>query len=61
MNLSTALIALVILAVFAAIVVSEVKKRKNGGCGCSCGCGCGGCSNTAACGLPSGESLPDTE
>lgn len=47
MNLSTLLIGLVVLAVFAAIVASEVKKRRNGGCGCSCGCGCSGCANAA--------------
>lgn len=59
MNLSTALIGLVVLAVFAAIVVNEVKKRKNGGGGCSCGCG--GCSNAAACGQAAKEPSPDTQ
>lgn len=46
MNLSTALIGLAVLAVFAAIVAGEVKKRRRGGCGC----GCCGCPNVSACG-----------
>ncbi len=47
MNLPTLLIGLVILAVFAAIVVSEVKKRRNGKGGC--GCGCDHCPSAGAC------------
>lgn len=46
MNLPTVLISLVILAIFIAIVVSEVKKRKYGG---ECGCGCSGCANAGLC------------
>lgn len=46
MNLSTVLIGLVVLGIFAAIVAGEVKKRKSGGCGCGCGC----CPNAGACG-----------
>lgn len=48
MNLSTLVIGLAVLAVFAAIVASEVKKRKNGGCGRGC------CPNASGCGRGSG-------
>lgn len=47
MNLPTILVGLVILAVFAAIVAGEVKKRKSGKGGC--GCGCGHCPSAGAC------------
>jgi len=46
MNLPTILIGLAVLAVFAAIVAGEVRKRKRGG---GCGCGCSGCPNSSAC------------
>lgn len=59
MNLSTALIGLAVLAVFAAIVVGEIKKRRSG-CG-RCSCGCGGCPNASACGhSPDVGDPPDT-
>lgn len=57
MNLSTVLIGLAVLAVFAAIVAGEVKKRKSGGCSC----GCGGCPNASVCGRSSGAGdAPDS-
>lgn len=44
-NLPTLVVGLIVLAVFVAIIVGEVKKRKRGG-GCGCGCdGCAGCSS----------------
>ncbi len=46
MNLPTVLIGLVVLAVFAAIVAGEVKKRRAGG---GCGCGCANCPNSGLC------------
>lgn len=46
MNLSTVLIGLAVLAIFTAIVASEIKKRRTGG---GCNCGCGGCPHTAVC------------
>mgnify|MGYP003455590645 FL=1 len=43
MNLPTILIGLLILAVFVAIIVQQVRKKKRGESGCSCGCsGCAG-------------------
>ncbi len=36
MNLATALVGLVVLAVLAAVAVSLVRGRKKGGCGCGC-------------------------
>ena len=38
MNIPTIIVSLMIAVIFIAIVVNEVKKRKNGhGCSCSCG------------------------
>lgn len=56
MNLSTALIGLAVLAVFAAIVAGEIKKRRSGCGGCSCACG--GCPNASGCGHSSGDGDP---
>ena len=42
--LPTIIGATVIAVLFAAVIYSEIKKRKNGG---GCGCGCGGCSGCA--------------
>ena len=47
MNWPTIIVAAVIAAVFVAIVVSEVRKRKSGRGGCSCGCG--GCAMSDVC------------
>ncbi len=42
MNAPTMIIAAMVAIVFVAIVVHEIKKRKNGQGGCACGCGnCG--------------------
>ena len=42
MNAPTIIIAAIVAAVFVAIVVNEIKKRKSGRGSCSCGCGsCG--------------------
>ena len=42
MNAPTMIVAVIVAAVFIAIVVNEIKKRKSGRGGCSCGCGsCG--------------------
>ncbi len=46
MNVPTILISLVVLAVFTAIVVRGVYKKKHGMGGCSCA---GGCENCGAC------------
>lgn len=46
-NLPTVIIALVIAAVFIAIIVRGIIKRKRGESGC--GCGCSGCPNSAVC------------
>lgn len=45
MNLSTIIIALIVLAVFIAIVASGIQKRGKGGCGC----GCSGCPSAGLC------------
>lgn len=47
MNLPTLLIAALVAAIFAAIVINGVRKRKKGGRGC--GCGCSGCPNAGLC------------
>lgn len=44
--LSTIIVASVIAVAFAAIVVNEIKKRKNGQGGCSCGGNCGICGGS---------------
>ncbi len=36
-SLSTIVIATIIAVAFVAIIINEIKKRKNGS-GCSCGC-----------------------
>lgn len=44
--LATVIVSLTIAALFAAVVVNEVKKRKSGRGGCPCGGDCqrcGGC------------------
>lgn len=47
MNFPTLLLAALVAAVFLAIVVNGVCKRKRGGSGC--GCGCAGCPNAGLC------------
>ena len=47
MNWPTVIVAAVVAAIFIAIVVGEIRKRKNGGGGCSCGCG--GCAMRDTC------------
>ena len=47
MNWSTVIVAAMVAAVFIAIVVSEVRKRKSGKGGC--GCGCSGCAMSDSC------------
>ncbi|WP_394272120.1 FeoB-associated Cys-rich membrane protein [Butyricicoccus sp.] len=49
MNLATFLVAAVVAAVFLAIVISGIRKRKKGGGSCSCGCSCGSCGMADAC------------
>ena len=46
MNLASVLIALAIAAVFVAIVVHEVRKKKRGG---GCGGDCAGCGGACGC------------
>jgi len=41
-GISTLIVGLIVAGIFAAIVISEIKKKKSGKGGCSCGCsGCG--------------------
>lgn len=47
MNIPTIIVATILAVIFVLIVVSEVKKRKNGGCGC----GCAGCKNAGVCNI----------
>ena len=47
MNLSTWIIAG--LVVFMAIVERGIYNKKKGRGGCSCGCSCGGCSMSSIC------------
>ncbi len=46
MNIPTLIIATIIAVIFIAIVLSEIKKRKNGN---GCSCGCGECSMSEMC------------
>ncbi len=43
MNWPTIIITLLIAVVFVAIMVNEIRKKKNGKGGCSCGGSCGSC------------------
>ncbi len=36
MNPATIIVFLIVIAVFSAIVISEIKKKKRGGCSCGC-------------------------
>lgn len=49
MNWPTIVIALIIGAIFAAIIIKGIINKKNGKSSCSCGCGCDGCANSDAC------------
>lgn len=49
MNLPTIIGALIIAAVFIAIVARGVYNRKRGQGGCSCGGNCGSCPSGSAC------------
>ena len=57
MNLATAIIGLIVLAIFVLAVRSVLKSRKNGN-SCSCGCGCDGCSGKSLC-HPGNSKSPD--
>ncbi len=46
MNVPTILVGLAVLAVLAAILVGQVRKKKKGG---GCGCGCSGCPSAGLC------------
>ena len=39
MNAPTIIVLVIVAAIFVAIIVNEVIKRKKGKGGCSCGCG----------------------
>lgn len=47
MNWPTIIVAAIVAAIFIAIVISGIRKRRNGSGGCSCGCG--GCAMRDAC------------
>lgn len=47
MNVSTIIVAAIVAVLFVAIVVNEIKKRKNGKGSCSCGCS--GCAMKDTC------------
>lgn len=46
-NYVTILVGAVVLAIFVAVIMSLVKKKKSGGGSCSCGCS--GCPNSSLC------------
>lgn len=48
MNLPTILIASAVAVVFLAIVICEIRKKKQGKSSCSCG-SCGGCPMSGSC------------
>ena len=47
MNLPTIIISIIVAAIFLAIVINGIIKKKNGKGGCSCGCS--GCSMSEIC------------
>ncbi len=47
MNWPTLLIAAVVAGIFLAIVISEIRKKKQGKSSCSCSCG--GCPMSGSC------------
>lgn len=47
MNAPTIIIAVIIAAIFIAIVVTGIRNKKNGKSSCSCGCG--GCAMKESC------------
>ncbi|MDO4608658.1 MAG: FeoB-associated Cys-rich membrane protein [Clostridia bacterium] len=47
MNLPTIIILSVIAVIFVAIVINEIRKKKQGKSSCSCGCG--GCAFKDSC------------
>lgn len=49
MNWSTIIIAVIIAAVFIAIVVNAVRSKKKGKHSCSCVGGCSGCAMNGSC------------
>lgn len=46
-NVPTILIAAVVAALFAAVIIRGIRRRKRGEGGC--GCGCSGCPHSAFC------------
>ncbi len=51
MNAPTIIIALVVLAVFAAIIIAAIRNKRKGKASCSCGGGgsCAGCPMSGKC------------
>lgn len=45
-NAPTVILALIILALFVAVIARGIIRRKKGG---GCGCGCSGCSGACHC------------
>ena len=43
MNAPTLIVAIIVATIFVAIVINEIKKRKQGKGSCSCGGSCGSC------------------
>lgn len=49
MNWQTIVVLGVVVAIVAAIVVSDIHKRKKDETSCSCGCSCEGCALKGSC------------
>lgn len=49
MNWPTILIAAVVAVIFFAIVINEIRKKKQGKGSCSCGGSCGACPMGGSC------------
>ena len=49
MNWPTIIIALIVAGVFAAIVIAQIRNKKNGKSSCSCGGSCGSCGMGGCC------------
>ncbi len=49
MNLPTIIVLSIVVLVFLAIVIKQIRDKKAGKCSCSCGGSCGGCAFSGTC------------
>ncbi len=49
MNIPTIIILAIVVVVFLAIIIREIRNKKNGKGSCSCGGNCGACGMNCSC------------